>query len=90
MGSVWFQEKQLRKIIDTRKVPGMVNPGDLLTKHFSRERIDCDTAMFNFKCIGGRASAAAGFHNLQSAGDSIPTERANSESKCWVRVSDTT
>ena len=60
VGTSWLQEKQLRKIIDMRKVPGLLNPGDLLTKHLSCERIDWYTKMVKYKLFGGRASAAAG------------------------------
>ena len=55
VGTLRFQEKQLRKIIDMHKVPGHLNPGGLLTKHFSRDRIGCYTTMLNYKFIGGFA-----------------------------------
>ena len=32
VGTLWLQEKQLRKVIEMNKVAGLLNPGDLLTK----------------------------------------------------------
>ena len=40
VGTLWLQEQQLKKVIELKKVAGLENPSDLLTKHLSRERID--------------------------------------------------
>ena len=40
VGSLWNQEEQLRRIIELKKVAGLVNPGDLLIKNLCIQRID--------------------------------------------------
>ena len=37
--ALWLREQQLGKVIELRKVAGLENPSDLLTKHLTDERI---------------------------------------------------
>ena len=37
VGIVWLQEQQLRKSLELKKVAGLENPSDLLTKHLTQE-----------------------------------------------------
>ena len=43
-----------------KKVARLLNPGDLVTKHLSRERIDCYSKLLNYRFAEGRAEVAAG------------------------------
>ena len=67
VGTLWLQEKQLRKIIEMHKVAGLLNPSDLLTKHLSRERVDCYSSMLNYRFADGRAAAAAKLHSIDES-----------------------
>ena len=40
VGTLWLQAQQVRKVIELRKVAGLANPCDLLTKHLTEKRIN--------------------------------------------------
>ena len=47
-----------------KKVAALLNPGDLLTKHLTQERIDCYAGLLGYTFGGGRSSATAALHSL--------------------------
>ena len=64
-GALWIQEQQIRNVIAFQKIPGTLNPADLLTKHLSREAIDKYSEMLGAVKIEGRSDKAAQLHQLQ-------------------------
>ena len=71
VGTLWLQETQIKKIIEMKKVAGLLNPGYLLTKHLSRERVYCYTSLLNYRFPDGRAAAAAGLHSMECNGNDM-------------------
>jgi hypothetical protein len=65
VGTLWLQEQQLRKVVELKKVAGLENPSDLLTKHFTQERIDHYCELIGYSFADGRASSTAGLHFLR-------------------------
>ncbi len=57
--TLWVQQAVRSRRIDLRKVPGELNPADILTKHaISRDRLIKLTDIFECKFRGGRAASA--------------------------------
>ena len=40
VGTLWLQEQQRRKVVESRKVAGLGNPSDLFSKLLAQERIE--------------------------------------------------
>ena len=59
VGSLWIQKQQLRRIIELKKVAGLLNPGDLLTKNLCIERIDTYSDLICYVFYEGRVSATS-------------------------------
>ena len=55
VSSLWVQEKQDRKDIEYRKVLGIENPADMMTKHLLREALDKCMCHLNQWRLQGRA-----------------------------------
>ena len=62
VGSLWVQEQQLRNIIEMRKVAGLENPADLMTKYLSKERINCYATLIGYRFAEGRAAGPSDLH----------------------------
>ena len=43
---LWVQEQQARRLLPRRKVPGPLNPSDLMTKHVDQAHIDTQPQPF--------------------------------------------
>ena len=63
-GTLWLQEQQLRDIVELKKVPGLENPGDLLSKNLSQERIDHYSELIGYAYVSGRAELTSGLHSI--------------------------
>ena len=60
--TLWVQERVRSGAIELRKVNGLVNPADLVTKHLtSRDRVNQSIELFNCKYREGRSAAAPEF-----------------------------
>ena len=71
VSSLWLQEKELRKIIEMKKVSGLENPADVATKALTREKIDkcCEIIGCSFR--GGRSKATADLHSIVRCSDRV-------------------
>ena len=65
VGSLWLQEQQLRNIIEMCKVHGLRNPGDLMTKHLTAERIECYCEILGYCFPSGRSTTTADLHRCR-------------------------
>ena len=59
MSTLWLQEQELREIIEFRKVHGLKNFGDLMTKNVPRDVMAKHIEGLNCEWRDGRAQAAA-------------------------------
>ena len=64
VGTLWLQEQQLRKVVELKKVAGLGNPSDLLTKHSTQERIDHFCELIGYYFAGGRASSTSALQSF--------------------------
>ena len=64
----------------------MLNPGDLLTKHLTKERIDCYAGLIGYTFASGRSAATAALHSL---GRLSLEKRSRPENKPWTCLSQT-
>ena len=55
---LWVQEQQARRLLPFRKVPGPLNPSDLMTKHLDQAHIEQYLDILNLKYAEGRATIA--------------------------------
>ena len=60
----WLQEKQLKQLMEVRKVHGLANAGDLMTKNVPFEVIKKHLAAINCEWRDGRAQVAAQLHRV--------------------------
>ena len=59
VGSLWIQEQQLGRIIELKKVAGLLTPGDLSTKNLCIELVDTYSDIIGLVFAEGRASATS-------------------------------
>ena len=64
VATLWLQEKQLRQVMEFRKVHGLSNAGDLMTKHVPHEVISKHLGALNCDWRQGRAQSAAQLHKV--------------------------
>ena len=64
VASLWLQEKELKKIIEMRKVPGLENPADLATKYLTRDKIDKCCGLLGNSFVDGRSETTANLHSV--------------------------
>ena len=64
VASLWLQEKELRRIIEMHKVPGLENPADLATKHLTRDKIDKCCGLLGYSFVDGRSATTANLHSI--------------------------
>ena len=79
VGTLWLQEQQLRKVVNLHKVPGLENPGDLLTKNLSQERVAHYSELIGYSYVGGRAALTSGLHSTKRV-----DEKKNLSTKIWI------
>ena len=76
--TLWVQERVKSGAIELRKVNGLVNPADLLTKHLtSRERVEQLIECFNCEYRGGRAVSAPELRKNKHNGEAHVVQDAN-------------
>ena len=54
----WPQQKEKNQELRIEKIPGTVDPADLMTKHLDGKRLMMLCDLLNIKHIGGRPSSA--------------------------------
>ena len=64
VSTLWLQEKQLQQLMEVRKVHGLANAGDLMTKNVPFEVIKKHLAAINCEWRDGRAQVAAQLHRV--------------------------
>ena len=64
VASLWLREKELRKMIEMRKVPGLENPSDVGTKYLTRDNLDNCCVLMGYEFVTGRAVTAAYLHSV--------------------------
>ena len=62
---LWLQETCARKDIPLFKVPGDLNPADLMTKHLSQGKIDKNVLTMQMEYAEGRSGKAANLHSVE-------------------------
>ena len=62
VGTLWLQEKQLKQVMEFKKVHGLANAGDLMTKNVSRDVMQKHIEAINCEWRAGRATIAAQLH----------------------------
>ena len=55
-GVLWFQEHQLRRVVELTKVPGTEYPDALMTKHLDQKLVSLYTAVLNYDFKQGGSS----------------------------------
>ena len=55
---LWLQEQQARRLLPLRKVPGPLNPSDMMTKHVDLAHIEQYMKILYLKFEAGRADIA--------------------------------
>ena len=55
---LWIQEQQARRLLPLRKVPGPLNPSDMMTKNIGQSQIEVFLDVLNLKHAEGRADIA--------------------------------
>ena len=68
VASLWLHEKELRNMIEMRKVPGLDNPPDVCTKHLTRDKFDHCCVLMDCEFVAGRAVTAADLHSVNEVG----------------------
>ena len=68
VGTLWLQEKQLKQVLEVRKIHGLANAGDLMTKNVPHEVIKRHVAAISCEWREGRAFSAAQLHTILRAG----------------------
>ena len=69
VSTLWLQEKQLKQLMEVRKVHGLANAGDLMTKNVPYEVIKKYIAAINCEWRDGRAQIAAQLHRIGARGE---------------------
>ena len=69
VSSLWLQEKQLKQLMEVRKVNGLANAGDLMTKNVPYEVIKKYLASISCEWRDGRAQIAAQLHRIGARGE---------------------
>ena len=64
VGELWLQQRELKKEVSFRKVPGEKNAGDAMTKPVTREVFERHAAFMGYQWTTGRATTAARLHSL--------------------------
>ena len=82
VGSLWFQEQQLKIIVEMLKVPGLDHPANLATKHSSRERPSVYVDLFGYRFEPVRAATTADLHMLATP-DSVSSSSNKVCSCSW-------
>ena len=62
---LWIQEKQARKILPLRKIPGPKNPSDLCTKNVPAALVEQYLRQPFVEVVDGRAAVAQQLHGLR-------------------------
>ena len=87
VGTLWLQEQQLRNVIELRKVAGLENPSDLLTKHLTQEGIEHYSSLIGYTYVKGRASATAGLHFMNNSANEALIDQTpacpNGPNRCY-------
>lgn len=65
VGTLWLQEKQLKQIIEFKKIHGLANAGDIMTNDVRRETMEKRVAAIICEWRSGRASIAAQSHRAE-------------------------
>ena len=65
VGTLWLQEKQLKQIMEFKKIHGLSNAGDMMTKNIPRGTMEKHVAAINCEWRSGRASIAAQLHSVE-------------------------
>ena len=79
---LWVQEQQARRLLPFRKVPGPLNPSDLMTKHVDQAHIEQYLSILNLKYAEGRATIAQKLHAI-SERDKPDNEHAHVRSAAF-------
>ena len=66
MATPRLQAKELRRIIEMHKVPGLENPADLATTHLTREKIGRCCYLSGHSFIDGRSATTGNLHLVSS------------------------
>ena len=75
---LWVQQAVRSGKVDLRKIPGVVNPADLFTKHsLSRERVLALTRLLGCEFKDGRASAAPTLRHAKGAKQTMKEAEEN-------------
>ena len=75
-------------ILELKKVEGLKNPADLLTKYLLRERVDAFSELIGYECNDGRAKSTVGLNYVaRDIGDVEMGEMHRQEGKHWFRLS---
>ena len=61
---LWVQEQQARRLLPLRKVPGTMNPSDMMTKNITQVQIDHYVNLLKLKYAAGRAQIAQNLHYI--------------------------
>ena len=61
---LWIQEQQARRSLPLRKVPGLRNPSDMMTKNVDQAHIDTYLDLLNLRFDIGRADIAQNLHSM--------------------------
>ena len=67
VGDLWIQDKLRSKDLDLKKVAGVVNPADMLTKYVDRNTYVKHIARINMTFQGGRAQSAPQLSDVQKS-----------------------
>ena len=62
VATLWHQEKQLKHIMEFKKVHGLANAGDMMTKNIPKEVMVRHVGAINCEWRSGRANVAAQLH----------------------------
>ena len=65
VGTLWLQEKQLKQIMEFKKIHGLSNAGDMMTKNVPRQTMEKHVAAISCEWRSGRASIAAQLHSVE-------------------------
>ena len=61
---LWIQEQHAIRLFPLRKVPGTLNPSDMMTKHVAQSHIELYLSILNLKYVAGRAIIAQQLHSM--------------------------
>ena len=75
VSTLWLQEKQLKQLMEVRKVHGLANAGELMTKNVPYEVIKKHLAAINCEWRDGRAQIAAQLHRIGAREDQYDESR---------------